>query len=118
MRVIILLILLSLVGCRTYIPVETIRYEKETINTSDTIVMSDSVIIRERGDTITIERISFRDRIIREKEYVYKVDSIPYIKEVEKIVTEYKTRWYDKAARWIALIVVIAFIIYIGRSFR
>ena len=70
-------------GCRTIeivreVPVEVIKY----VQRSDTLIMNttDSVYIRQKGDTVYSEkfRTVYRDRVRVER------DSIPYIVEITK----------------------------------
>lgn len=72
-----------LVGCRTIeivreVPVEVVKY----VQRSDTLIMNttDSVYIRQKGDTVYSEkfRTVYRDRVRVER------DSIPYIVEITK----------------------------------
>lgn len=93
--IIILLILLS--GCKTikYVPVETtkIEYRDRDRVTTDTIFKSDSIYVKVKGDTVSIERFKtvfkFRDKYVRDSIFIHDSIRVPYpvevIKEVNKL---------------------------------
>ena len=109
--------LLLLTGCTTtkYVPVETVRTDtmKVTKYERDSIYIHDSTIVREKGDTMLIEKwhTRWRDRWMHDTVYQSRVDSIskPYP------VTEYvehkrsKTDWFFIITGIIALIAVIVY---------
>ena len=63
---------------------ESVRteYRDHVLTRTDSVFISDSVYIREKGDTITIThvRYAYRDRYVRDTAYVAVVDSVavPY----------------------------------------
>ena len=61
----------------------------------DSIYVHDSTYIKEKGDTMLIERwhTRWRDRIVRDTIYKSKLDSIPYPVEVVKEVPAKLTWW-------------------------
>ena len=76
----ILLALLTLVGCKARIvPVDVHHYHSDSIATiqRDTILQVDSVIIKQVGDTIYIRETSDRIRATSESKSSYRVDSVP-----------------------------------------
>ena len=76
----ILLALLTLVGCKARIvPVDVHHYHRDSIATiqRDTILQVDSVIIKQVGDTIYIRETSDRIRATSESKSSYRVDSVP-----------------------------------------
>ena len=109
--------LLLLTGCTTtkYVPIETVRTDtlKVTKYERDSIYIHDSTIVREKGDTMLIEKwhTRWRDRWMHDTVYQSRVDSIskPYP------VTEYgehkrsKLDWFFIITGIIALIAVIVF---------
>lgn len=109
--------LLLLTGCTTtqYVPVETVRTDtlKVTKYERDSIYIHDSTIVREKGDTMLIEKwhTRWRDRWLHDTVYQSRVDSVqkPYP------VTEYVERkrskidWFFTITGIIALIAVIVY---------
>ena len=97
-KALILVLLLS--GCATkVVTVPEIHteyvYRTDSFLQRDSIYVNDSVFVREKGDTVWIERYKtlYRDRwrdVVR-VDSVVKVDSIPYKVEVEKPLT-----WWER----------------------
>ena len=91
--------LLLLTGCTTtkYVPVETVRTDtlKVTKYERDSIYIHDSTIVREKGDTMLIEKwhTRWRDRWLHDTVYQSRVDSIPKPYPVEKRVPAELTWW-------------------------
>ena len=83
----ILLACLLFIGCATtqYVPVEVTKVEYVNKETIDSIYVRDSIFVREKNDTIYLEKykLVYRDRIIQDT--IIKMDSIPTIKTVEVI---------------------------------
>lgn len=76
----LLVSLLTLVGCKTRIvPVDVHHYHRDSVATiqRDTILQVDSVIIKQVGDTIYIRETSDRVRATRESKSNHRVDSVP-----------------------------------------
>ena len=91
--------LLLLTGCTTtkYVPIETVRTDtlKVTKYERDSIYIHDSTIVREKGDTMIIEKwhTRWRDRWLHDTVYQSRVDSIPKPYPVEKRVPAELTWW-------------------------
>ena len=91
--------LLLLTGCTTtkYVPVETVRTDtlKVTKYERDSIYIHDSTIVREKGDTMLIEKwhTRWRDRWMHDTVYQSRVDSIHKPYPVEKRVPAELTWW-------------------------
>ena len=83
----------------------------------DSIYVHDSTYIKEKGDTVMIERwhTRWRDRIVRDTIYKSKLDSIPYpvevIKEVPRPLT--KTQIVMMIVGFVCTALVV---IYIGKK--
>ena len=83
-------------SCRTvkYVPVETIKIDTTYINKlqRDSIYMLDSVYVKEKGDTVLIEKYKYlyRDKLVRDTMYISKVDSIQVPYPVEKELTRWQ----------------------------
>jgi hypothetical protein len=99
-------------SCTTtkYVPVP--EYHTDTVrishNTRDSIYVHDSTYIKEKGDTMLIERwhTQWRDRIVRDTIYQSKRDSIPYTVEVTKEVPAELT-WWQQTRLHLANIVLV-----------
>jgi hypothetical protein len=90
---------LLLTGCTTtqYVPVETVRIDTMKVPKyeRDSIYIHDSTIVREKGDTMLIEKwhTRWRDRWLHDTVYQSRVDSIPKPYPVEKRVPAELTWW-------------------------
>ena len=76
--VIVLLLVVFLSGCRTkYIPIEKIVYQKaikhDTLHTSDSVFVRDSIFLRQKGDTCFLDR--WHEKTIFKNVYKVRVDS-------------------------------------------
>ena len=116
---VILLAILSLfAGCKTktvLIPVEKVKIEYRDRMRVDSVYNRDTVNIYERGDTIYLQTIKWRERFKFDTVSVVRVDSIPYpvevIQEVNKL-TKWQ-RWRLNALNIIAIIIVAYIVIKI-----
>lgn len=90
-----LLLLIIISGCSKtiYVPVESVKTEYRNINKTDSIHIRDSVIIREKGDTIfqTRWRIEYRDRLTTDSLVIR--DSIPVPYPVPEYVEKRLSKW-------------------------
>ena len=86
-------------ACQTvrYIPIETNNTEYRDNYIRDSIYHQDSIVIRERGDTLILERhrYLYRDKFIRDSIYINDTTRIPYPVEVTKEVSKPLTRWQN-----------------------
>lgn len=88
--------MLFVCSCRTvkYVPVETVKVDTTYINKlqRDSIYMLDSVYVKEKGDTVFIEKYKYlyRDKLVRDTMYISKVDSIQVPYQVEKGLTRWQ----------------------------
>lgn len=111
-------LLFVICSCRTvkYIPVETIKVDTTYINKlqRDSIYMLDSVYVKEKGDTVLIEKYKYlyRDKLVRDTMYISKVDSIQVPYPVEKELTRWQQFRMDFGG-WAMCIVVISIVIFI-----
>lgn len=91
-----ILLLSLLMGCKTkYVPVETIRTEKEYIDRwqRDSVYLHDSVWIEKKGDTLWLEKYKTVYKEIIRRDSVFLIDSIrievPYpvveVREVNRL---------------------------------
>ena len=85
----------------------------------DSIYVHDSTYIKEKGDTVMIERwhTRWRDRIVRDTIYKSKLDSIPYPVEVIKEVPAKLTWWQQTRLHlanillWVIAIAGVAWVV-------
>ena len=118
-RWMLLLVILSLfTGCKTktvLVPVEKVKIEYRDRLRIDSVYNRDTVNIYERGDTVYLQTIKWRERFKFDTVSVVRVDSIPYpvevIQEVNKL-TKWQ-RWRLNALNIIAIIIVAYVIIKI-----
>lgn len=113
-------VLMLLTGCKTqYVPVETVRTEYVTNTVHDSVVVNvgktDSVIIREKGDTVFVERwrTEWRDRwheTLRTDTLV-KVDSIQVPYPVEKKVSFWQRVKWGSVGFAVAFALLVVFFI-------
>lgn len=105
-------------SCRTvkYVPVETVKIDTTYINKlqRDSIYMLDSVYVKEKGDTVLIEKYKYlyRDKLVRDTMYISKADSIQVPYPVEKELTRWQQFRMDFGG-WAMCIVVISILILI-----
>lgn len=118
--VIWLLICCALWGCTTtrIVEVETVRSDTTYITKlqKDSVWLHDSIHVREKGDTILIEKwhTQWRDRLQIDTIYRAKVDSIPVPYEVTKEV-ERQLSWWQRlrlALGNVMLMLLLAAVIY------
>lgn len=108
-----------LTGCTTTKFVPVVEHKTDTLRVMqhqrDSIYVYDSIHVREKGDTVTIERwhTRWRDRWQHDTLYVSKTDSVPkpypmeVVKEVEKPMT-----WWQQARMFVGGIVIFGLIIF------
>lgn len=95
------LFILSLIaGCKSHervVIVETVRADTLRLsrNIRDSIWLHDSIFIRDKGDTMWIERwhTRWRDRTVHDTTYVSKTDSVPVPYPVEVKVPRELSWW-------------------------
>ena len=121
----ILVFLLLLCSCKSTkyieVPVEVEKvkieyvdkFQKDSIDTRDSIYVADSVFIYVKDDTVTQvqksyiykDKIIYKDKLVTDT--VYKIDSIPYIKTVEKIIEVNVIKSWQRNLMWIGGIVCL-----------
>ena len=98
-------VLIGLGACRSvrYIPVESVRHDSVVtiLHHRDSIYQHDSVYIKEKADTLLIERwhTRWRDRVIHDTLYISKVDTIRIPVPVERKLTKAE-RTYITIGKW------------------
>ena len=106
-------------GTIQYVPIETTRTEYRDNYLRDSIYLHDSIFVKEKGDTLIVEKYSYlyRDKIIRDS--IFKTDTIrvPYpvevIKEVKKPLTGWQNFqvWSGRIALVFSLLTIIYFVL-------
>ena len=121
----VMVVLCCISSCTTtkYVPV--VEYHTDTLiqkmTQRDSIYLHDSTIVREKGDTVLIERwhTRYRDREVHDTVYQSRIDSVPAPYPVTEYV-ERKMSGIDKfliATGIIAIIAAIIFAVYKLRRF-
>ena len=114
----ILAILSLFAGCKTktvLVPVEKVKIEYRDRLRIDSVYNRDTVNIYERGDTVYLQTIKWRERFKFDTVIVVRTDSIPYPVEVVREVNVL-TKWQRlrlNALNIIAIIIVCYVVIKI-----
>lgn len=110
--VLLLLVVLCLCGCRTveYVPVDRVRVDSVYIAawSRDSIRVTDSVYIREKGDTVREYRWRevYRDRAVHDTVFVERRDSVAVPYPVERRLSGWE-RWKMMAGGWCMMLVAV-----------
>jgi len=110
-------LLFVIYSCRTvkYVPVETVKVDTTYINKlqRDSIYMLDSVYVKEKGDTVLIEKYKYlyRDKLVRDTMYISKADSIQEPYPVEKELTKWQHLQMDFGGWTIVFFIISIFIV-------
>lgn len=115
----VLAVLSLLAGCRQvrYVPVETVRLDSIYLTKTlrDSIVRYDSVYVRDKGDTLYVERWKYlyRDKVRVDTMVSVRVDtlSVPY--PVERELTRWQ-RLKLELGGWAFGIIVTAALVIVG----
>jgi hypothetical protein len=112
-------------GCTTTKYVTVPEYHTDTLIQTkvlkDSVLLHDSTFIREKGDTVMIERwhTQYKWRELHDTTYVAKTDSIPYPVEVTKEVPAELT-WWQQTRLHLANILLMALalcaVVWIGKN--
>lgn len=113
--IVLLLCLLASCGKTVYIPVESVRTEYQDRYLRDSINVYDSVYVREKGDSIFVDRLQrvYIDRF-RVDSFI-RTDSIQVPYPVDKIVEVNKLYWYQETLIWIGVGALIILTIWLIR---
>ena len=120
LAIIVLLIVLALFGsCTTtqYVPVVETRTDTTYIvkMLRDSVLVHDSVTVRERGDTVLIERwhTRYRDRVQTDTVSVLRVDSVPQPYPVTEFVGKPLT-WWQTTRMHAGEAAMLALLVFVG----
>jgi hypothetical protein len=116
----ILVILSLFTGCKTktvLVPVTETKIEYRDRLRVDSVYNRDTVNIYERGDTVYLQTIKWRERFRLDTVRYEKIDSIPYFVEVTKEVNVL-TKWQKIRLQLLNVIVLIILVYVIIRIKR
>ena len=86
-----------LYSCKSvkYIPVETTKIEYRDNLVKDSIFRYDSVFVKDKGDTLILERYKYlyKNRIVKDSVFINDTIRVPYPVEVTKQVKVPLTSW-------------------------
>ena len=106
-------------GTTQYVPIETTRTEYRDNYLRDSIYLRDSVFIKEKGDTLIVEkyRYLYRDKIVRDSIFINDTIRVPYpvevVKEVKKPLSSWQNFqvWCGRIALVVALLAILYFVL-------
>jgi hypothetical protein len=103
-------------GTIRYVPVESVRTEYRDKIVRDSIFRYDSIFVREKGDTVFLERYKYlyMDRIVRDSVFMNDTIRVPYPVEVIKEVKKPLSGW-ENFQVWcgrIGLAAALLFVVY------
>ena len=118
-----LLAAVIMAGCGTteVVTVERVRTDtvRQNRTTHDSVFVRDSVHIRERGDTVVIERwhTVWQNHTAHDTTYIHKVDSVPVAYAVKEYVEKPLTRM-QKGLIGLGLLSVIVAVFWLAGKAR
>ena len=113
----VIILLAIMCSCRSvrYVPVETVRTDSVLVNSiqRDSVHLIDSVFVREKGDTVWLEkyRYLYRDRVTHDTVSVVKVDTVRIPYPVERELTRWQRFKMDAGGVAFGGIVVIVLVV-------
>jgi hypothetical protein len=107
-----------------YIPIETVKTEYRNNIVRDSIYQLDSIFIKEKGDTLIMERYRYfyKDKFIRDSIFINDTIRVPYPVEVPKQVKKPLTGWQNfqiwcgRIALLIGLLAIIFFVMKLKKK--
>ncbi|MEN6619733.1 MAG: hypothetical protein ABFC28_09650 [Rikenellaceae bacterium] len=88
-----------LYSCKSvkYIPVETTKIEYRDNFVRDSIIRYDSVFVKDRGDTLVLERYKYlyKNHIVKDSIFINDTIRVPYPVEVVKQVKALLSGWQN-----------------------
>lgn len=117
--ILILIAILLLTSCKSveYVTVEKVRTDTTYITKQqrDSIWLHDSIHIKERGDTMLIERwhTKYIEKVTHDTTYVATHDTIPQPYPVTQYV-EKKLSWMQKSLMGVGLLALMALVVAIA----
>lgn len=127
MKMLALLWLLCLTGCKTvkFVPVPEYhtlyKTRVDTVQLRDSVYFRDSVFIAAKGDTVYLTKTHWRERFRNvyhiKTDTIMQRDSIPVLYPVEKPLTKWQ-RWKMDAGGWAMGVVVVFVVLLFVRLFK
>lgn len=105
----IMLLVLLVTGCTTtkYVPVETIKEKYINTYSVDTLIMKDSIFIKEKNDTIYLEQYKYLYKNVYKSDTVLIKDTVPVIKEVEVPIEVEKVKIVNELKTWQIVLIIL-----------
>ena len=119
----VLALAVLLAGCKTREFVEVERILRDTTYITkelrDSVFLHDSVSVKERGDTVFVERwhTKFRERLRTDTVYRSRTDTVPKPYPVEKLVERQLTGW-QRLRLGLGSAVLIGLVGFVGWKLR
>ena len=119
----VLALAVLLAGCKTREFVELERILRDTTYITkelrDSVFLHDSVSVKERGDTVFVERwhTKFRERLRTDTVYRSRTDTVPKPYPVEKLVERQLTGW-QRLRLGLGSAVLIGLVGFVGWKLR
>ena len=117
----VLMLLAWLTSCTTtkYVEVEKVRTDTTYITKwqKDSVLLHDSIHVKERGDTVLVEKwhTKYVEKQVHDTTYVATHDTIPQPYPVETIkVVPAELSWWQKLRLWIGNIGLLAILGFVG----
>lgn len=113
----LLLAVLSLASCKQvqYVPVETVRLDSIYLTQiqRDSIYKYDSIYVRDKGDTVFVDRYKymFVDKLKRDTMYLSRIDTIRIPYPVEKKLSRWEQLRLDVGGYAICTVIVMILVI-------
>jgi len=114
-------LLLVCSSCKTpqYIPVESVKTEYRHTATTDSVFLRDSIFVKEKGDTLILEkyRYLYRYNTVRDSFLIRDTLRVPYpveiVKQVKKPLSEWQNFqvWCGRIALVFLLFVIVYFVL-------
>ena len=119
-KLIFAVIATMLLSCKSikYIPVVTTKIEYRDNFVRDSIIRYDSVFVRDKGDTLILERYKYlyKNRIVKDSIFINDTIRVPYpvgvIKQVKAPLTSWQSFqiWCGRFALFALLLICIYFV--------
>ena len=114
--IILLTSAVCLCSCRTqHVPVESVKTEIEYRDRwqRDSTHVHDSIHVREKGDTVFIDRwhTEYKDRLVHDTVYIEKTDSVQVPYPVEKALTRWQSVKQEVGGIAIGVIIALCLVI-------
>jgi len=114
-------LLVVLAGCKTieYVPVTVVEHKTDSIYFTqvqrDSIYIKDSTSIKQKGDTVLIEKwhTKYKDRAVHDTLYQSKIDTIPVPYPVTKYVEKELSKT-QKGLMWMGILSFMAVVVFAG----